>query len=70
MTCEKCDGLMVPEQMCDLQGTSSDLYADAYRCVLCGNVVDKTILENRRRFIDVVESGALPSSPLPQLVAT
>jgi hypothetical protein len=61
---------MVSEWICDLQGTNSDLCVNGYRCVLRGNVVDKTILENRRRFIDVFESGALPSSPLPQIVAT
>lgn len=39
MTCERCDGLMVSEQICDLQGMSSDLQADGclwiLRCHAC-----------------------------------
>lgn len=52
MTCERCDCLMVCEQICDLQRMNSDLCVDGYRCLLCGNLVDATILENRRRSID------------------
>lgn len=49
MTCERCEGLMVSEQMCDLRGTNRELCANGYRCLLCGDVVDATILENRKR---------------------
>lgn len=69
MTCERCHGLMVGERICDLQGTNSDLCANGYRCLLCGNVVDKTILENRRRSMDAIESLALISPRMPRLVA-
>lgn len=68
MTCERCDGLMVNERICDLQGMNSDL-SDGYRCLLCGNLVDTTILENRRRSIDAVESLAWTSPRMPRLVA-
>ncbi len=47
MTCERCDGLMVSEQICDLQGLSSDLCVDGYRCLLCGDVVYATIIEHK-----------------------
>lgn len=58
MTCERCGGLMVSERICDLRERNSDLCVDGYRCLLCGNLVDATILENRRRSIDAVESLA------------
>ncbi len=69
MTCERCDGLMVSERICDLQGMSSELCVDGYRCLLCGNLVDATILENRRRSIDAVGSITLTSLRTPRLVA-
>jgi hypothetical protein len=69
MTCERCDGLMVSEQICDLQGMNSDLCVNGYRCILCGNVVDSMILENRRRSIDAVGSIASISPRMPRLVA-
>ena len=69
MTCERCDGLMVSEQICDLQGMNSDLCVNGYRCLLCGNIVDATILENRRRSIDAVGSITLTSPRLQRLVA-
>ncbi len=55
MCCERCDGLMVSERIYDPQGLSGDLCVDGYRCILCGNIVDATILENRRRSAEAVE---------------
>ncbi|MBX3120672.1 MAG: hypothetical protein R3B11_17865 [Nitrospira sp.] len=66
MTCTRCDGLMVSEQMCDLRGTDSELCASGYRCLLCGDVVDATILANRRRPVEasvrlIAEYPRMPS---------
>ena len=69
MTCKRCDGLMVSERICDLQGMSSDLCGDGYRCLLCGNIVDTTILENRRRSTDAIDPLTVSSPYLPRLVA-
>lgn len=69
MTCERCHGLMVGERICDLQGTSGDLCVDGYRCLLCGNVVDATILVNRRRSSEVLEPLTVYSLGVPRLVA-
>jgi hypothetical protein len=69
MRCERCNGLMVCEQICDLQEMNSDLCVNGYRCLLCGNIVDTTILENRRRFIEAVGSITLTSHRLEQLAA-
>lgn len=52
MTCQRCDGLMVSERICDLQGLSSDLCVDSYRCLLCGDVVDAMMLEHRKRAVE------------------
>jgi hypothetical protein len=49
---------MVTERICDLQGLSSDLRIDGYRCLLCGDVVDATILENRRRSTEALQLGS------------
>lgn len=69
MTCERCHGLMVSERICDLRGMSSDLCADGYRCVLCGNLVDAVILENRRRAIDTIELSTVSTPHMTRLVA-
>lgn len=69
MTCQRCDGLMVSERICDLQGLSSDLCVDGYRCLLCGNVVDATILENRRRSAEALQLLAGSSARIMELAA-
>ncbi|MBI4002449.1 MAG: hypothetical protein HY348_11785 [Nitrospira defluvii] len=69
MTCGRCNGLMVREQICDLQGRSSSLCVDGYRCLLCGDLVDALILENRRRATASAEPIMLTSPRMPRLVA-
>ncbi len=69
MTCDRCKGLMVSERICDFQGVSSDLCVDGYRCLLCGNLVDTVILENRSHSTDAVGSLAWTSPRPPRLVA-
>ena len=69
MTCERCDGLMVSEQICDLQGMNSDLCVDGYRCLLCGNLVDTVILENRSRSTGAVEPIMFSRPRMQRLVA-
>ena len=68
MTCERCEGLMVGEQIRDLQGMNRDLCVNGHRCLLCGNIVDATILENRRRSTEAVGSIAWTSPRTPRLV--
>ena len=69
MMCERCEGLMVSEQICDPRGMNSDLCVNGHRCLLCGNIVDATILENRRCSIDAVGSTTLTSPRMQLLVA-
>ena len=69
MTCDRCNGLMVSERIYDFQGMSVDLCVDGYRCLICGNLVDSVILENRSRSTDAVGSLAWTSPRPPRLVA-
>lgn len=69
MTCTKCDGLMVSERIVDLQGMSSDLCVDGYRCLLCGDVIDATILEHRKRSTGAAEPRPNVSARPLRLVA-
>ncbi len=55
MTRERCDRLMINERIDDL-GMNHDLRVDAYRCLLCGEIVDAMILENRRRSAEALQS--------------
>ncbi|UVT18255.1 MAG: hypothetical protein H8K03_22205 (plasmid) [Nitrospira sp.] len=68
MTCTRCNGLMVSERIVDLQGMSSDLCADGYRCLLCGDIVDTAILENRRRLTNACAPLTGSSPCMPRLV--
>lgn len=68
MTCERCNGLMVQEQICDLQGRSSSLCVASYRCLLCGDLVDALILEHRKRSTALAEPLQLTSPRMPRLV--
>ena len=45
MKCSRCNGLMVKDQVFDLDGAILGL--EILRCVNCGDTVDATILENR-----------------------
>jgi hypothetical protein len=60
---------MVSEQICDLQGMTSDLCVNGYRCLLCGNLVDTVILENRSRSTDAVELIMFRDPRMQRLIA-
>lgn len=68
MTCERCDGLMVSERIYDL-GMSNDLCVDGYRCLLCGDVVDATILEHRRQSTEAIKQLQRVTPRISRLVA-
>ena len=46
--CLRCGGFMVRERYIDLFDDTGQLEFTAERCVQCGEVVDQTILANRR----------------------
>ena len=46
--CLRCGGLMILEQCFDFLDSAGHLDFLAHRCVQCGDLVDSTILKNRR----------------------
>lgn len=49
MTCSRCQGLMVEDQLFDLDGTYGHMWTTGVRCVNCGHIHDAVITQNRRR---------------------
>ena len=47
MTCTRCEGLMVPDDLVDLQESYHPMWLNGYRCLSCGNVVDTLIQRHR-----------------------
>ena len=46
MKCPRCEGLMVKDQIYDLD--AEFLHIEVWRCLNCGETVDPTILQARR----------------------
>lgn len=53
--CDRCGGLLVTEYCMNLQDDTGQIDFTAWRCAMCGNVMDPVILKNRQ-------------SPLPNLL--
>lgn len=47
MTCSRCRGLMVVDHFIDMQDDAGKLWLRAWRCVMCGEVVDPLIQRHR-----------------------
>ena len=47
MECTRCDGLMVADNLIDIQESSVSMWMKGWRCVSCGNIVDPLILRHR-----------------------
>jgi hypothetical protein len=54
MKCTRCHGLMVADDLLDLQESYLPMWMRGLRCIACGNIVDPLI--NRHRMIQ--QSGA------------
>ncbi len=48
MQCPRCEGFMVSERFQDLKNYTRELYFIGSRCVVCGEILDPTILKNRK----------------------
>ncbi len=46
--CPRCDGLMVKEYFFDYRDDSGKLAFLAFRCILCGEIIDPIIMKNRK----------------------
>ena len=47
MTCIRCQGLMVEDQLFDFEGTQGFMLMKGWRCVNCGRVHDSAIEQHR-----------------------
>ncbi len=47
MQCLRCDGLMIAERFYDFEDDTGQNCFDGLRCLVCGEIVDTTILINR-----------------------
>jgi len=47
MECTRCDGLMVADNLIDIQESSIPMWMKGWRCVSCGNIVDPLIQQHR-----------------------
>ncbi|MEC4889039.1 MAG: hypothetical protein RI101_03160 [Nitrospira sp.] len=47
MTCTRCQGLMVVDDLVDLQESCLPMWMRGLRCLSCGNIVDPLIVRNR-----------------------
>lgn len=47
MNCTRCTGLMTRDDYFDLVGEAGQGWVVAWRCLICGDVIDSVILKNR-----------------------
>jgi len=57
MECTRCDGLMVRDDLMDMQESSISMGMKGWRCLSCGNIIDLII--QRRRIIQQVGTSRL-----------
>jgi hypothetical protein len=48
MTCTRCKGFMVLDDLIDLRESFVPMWMRGWRCIACGNIVDPLILRHRR----------------------
>ena len=54
MKCTRCHGLMVADDLIDMQESYLPMWMRGWRCIACGNIVDPLI--NRHRMVQ--QAGA------------
>ena len=47
MECNRCDGLMVSDNLIDMRESCIPMWMKGWRCVSCGNIVDPLIQRHR-----------------------
>jgi len=48
MHCLRCHGLMVKDQLLDMEGGYGQMWATSLRCVNCGRIQDSVVEQNRQ----------------------
>ena len=51
MGCQRCTGLMIREKFLDLLDDTGNISFYGWRCLICGEVTDPTILGHRNKQI-------------------
>jgi len=64
MTCTRCKGFMVVDDLLDLQESLLPMWMRGWRCVACGNIVDPLILRHRMGKQPGTDRGVQPKSGL------
>ena len=62
MHCSRCQGLMVEDQLLDMEGAYGQMWTTSLRCVNCGRIQDSVIEQNslaRQEKVLVTSSGEL-----------
>jgi uncharacterized Zn finger protein len=60
MHCPRCQGLMVENQLLDMEGAYGQMWTTSLRCVNCGRIQDSVIEQNnlaRQEKVLVTSSG-------------
>ncbi len=60
MHCSRCQGLMVEDQLLDMEGAYGQMWTTSLRCVNCGRIQDSVIEQNclaRQEKVLVTSSG-------------
>jgi hypothetical protein len=60
MTCRRCQGLLMATTLLDDDG----VVLPVWKCCLCGDVIDETILKHRARRVEPLSHASDYSAPL------
>jgi hypothetical protein len=62
MNCSRCQGLMVEDQLLDMEGTYGQTWTTSLRCVNCGRIHDSVTEQNylARQEKTLMRSGGEP----------
>ena len=68
-TCTRCQGMMLEEQMIDMEGGYGELWSRSWRCFNCGHRDDAVIRHHRELHVKpmVAPSQAVPVLETPDL---
>lgn len=67
MKCTRCQGLMVADDLLDMQESYLPMWMRGLRCIACGNIVDPLINRNRLMGQPGVERSLKPKPRVPVL---
>jgi len=68
MSCTRCQGLMLEEQMIDMEGAYGEMWSTSSRCVNCGHRDDAAMRQHRQRYAAPI-MVSLQTMTVPETVA-